>query len=102
AMSLTRYTTPDSAQNTTNAPIASTTAERSKSRRPKSSPAKITRFFVHCPGRSEMRRLRASERPDAASTAEPGAVTGDEVLRAITGSPPRGLCAVGVLARETG
>ena len=82
-MSFTRYTAPDSTQNTTNAEAASMTAAASKSFRPKSRPAKMTRFLLHWPGRRDMSRYRASERPGTAFTAVPGTVTGEEVLRAI-------------------
>src|SRR5206468_8856396 len=70
--SLIRYTTPESAQKIAKAAIARPTACGSRNagalpRWPNSSPAKTIRFFVHCEGRSESRRLSAAGREGAAS-----------------------------------
>ncbi len=81
-----RYTTPDSAQKMTKAATASASAARSNSRRPNSSPAKTSRFFVHWPGLREMSRFRTADRRDTSGTegAEvPAAAMWGEVLRAI-------------------
>ena len=64
-------------------PTASATAAASNSRRPNSRPAKTSRFFVHWPGRSEMRRLKARERPGTAVAGVPETAIGEEVIRAI-------------------
>ena len=81
-MSLTRYTAPDSAQKIANATVASATAAASNSRRPNSNAAKTSRFFVHWPGRSEMRRLKARERAGTAVAGVPETAIGEEVIRA--------------------
>src|SRR5687768_16455114 len=44
---------------------ARTIAAGSLSRPPKIRPAKTTRFFVHCPGRSEIRSATKRDRPGA-------------------------------------
>src|SRR6266540_3100911 len=62
-----RYTTPESPQKMKKAPSACAMAWRSRKagappRWPKSRPAKTIRFFVHCAGRRDTRRLSATER----------------------------------------
>jgi hypothetical protein len=82
AMSLTRYTAPDNPQKIANAAEASATAAPSNSRLANNNPAKTSRFFVHWPGRSEMKRLVAREHPGTAAAGVPETVIGEEVIRA--------------------
>src|SRR5919197_5538850 len=77
-----------------NAPTAVATAGSSNSRRPNSTPAKTSRFFVHWPGRSVMSRFRTEVRRSAPLADAPATArlpTEEEVVRAIrTGSAARG------------
>src|SRR5207247_6348391 len=82
-MSLTRYTTPDRPQKIANAANARTTADGTNSRMPNSTPWKISRFFVHWPGRRAVKRLRDKDPPDTPLIGVSGTATEEEVLRAI-------------------
>src|SRR4051812_26085374 len=73
---------PESAQKITNAAVASATEAGSNSRLPKSRPAKTSRFFVHWSGRSEIRRLKANDRPDTVVAGVPETAMEEGAVRA--------------------